>query len=104
MLTGLIHNMTNDTFSVSMNPVEYEEELVYRKMAQIKSKIEEAKDSDDLIVEQLGPLLEMILMDCWWEIAGRISRSKTMFGTGYKVRYELVKNNIDVRTVKGKGK
>ena len=79
-------------------------DMVHKKLNHVKSLLEDEEVSEKDLVQQIGSLLEDILRDNWWEIAGRISRSKTMFGTGYKVRYDLVKNNTDIKTVKGKGK
>ena len=87
-----------------MDETEYDEDILYRKLNSVKTLIEDLNTSQKDLLEQTCSLLERILRDNWWEVGGRISRSKTMFGTGYKVRYELVKNNMDVKTVKGKGK
>ena len=89
-----------------MEQTSTEEEIIHKKLNHVKTLLqeEELQLSDESLVEQIGSLLEYILRDNWWEVAGRISRSKTLFGTGYKVRYDLVKNNTDIRTVKGKGK
>ena len=86
-----------------MNQTEYEEDIVYRRLSCVKTLIEDGNMLEKDLLEQTFSLLETILQDNWWEIGGRISRSKTMFGTGYTVRYELVKNNMDIKTVKGKG-
>ena len=78
--------------------------MIYRKLNSVKTLIEDGNTPEKDLLAQIFSLLEIILRDAWWEIGGRISSSKTMFGTGYKVRYELVKNNMDIKTVKGKGK
>ena len=83
---------------------EYEEDLLFRRLAKVKTLVEEGKVPDNDLIEQVCSLVEIILGDDWWEISGRISRSKAMFGTGYSVRYDLVKNSIDIQTVIGKGK
>ena len=89
--------------TVSMDETEYNEDIIYRKLNGVKTLIEDGSTSEKDLLDQIVSLLERILRDNWWEIGGSISRSKTMFGTGYKVRYELVKNNMDIKTVKGKG-
>ena len=86
-----------------MDETEYDEDLIYRKLNSVKTLIEDGNIPEKDLLAQILSFLEIILRDAWWEIGGRISRSKTMFGTGYKVRYELVKNNMDIKTVKGKG-
>ena len=83
---------------------EYEEDLLFRRLAKVKTMVEEGKIPDNDLIEQVCSLVEIILGDDWWEIAGRISRSKAMFGTGYSVRYDLVKHSTDIQTVKEKGK
>ena len=82
---------------------EYEEDLLFRRLAKVKTLVEEGKVPDNDLIEQVCSLVEIILGDDWWEIAWKISRSKAMFGTGYSVRYDLVKNSIDIQTVIGKG-
>ena len=81
-----------------MNQTEYEEDIVYRRLSCVKTLIEDGNMLEKDLLEQTFSLLETILQDNWWEIGGRISRSKTMFGTGYTVRYELVKNNWSERS------
>ena len=56
------------------------------------------------LIEQVGNILEEIFGDDWWEVGGRICSCKEMLGTGYGVRYDLVKDNNDVRTCAGKGR
>ena len=87
-----------------MDETECDEDMIYRKLNSVKTLIEDGNTTEKDLLEQIFSLLERILRDNWWEVGGRISRSKTMFGTGYKARYELVKNNMDIKTVKGKGK
>ena len=89
--------------TATMDQTEYEEDILYRKLNSVQTMIEDGNTSEKDLLEQICSLLEIILRDNWWEVGGRISRSKTMFGTGYKARYELVKNNMDIKTVKGKG-
>ena len=81
-------------------------EVIHKKINHVKSLLEEEMlDEQEIdLVEQIGRLLENILGDNWWVISGRLSRSAALFGTGYQVRYDLVKNNVDLRTVQGKGK
>ena len=83
---------------------EYEEDLLYRRLCHVKTVLEEGKEDKKDVVEKVCSLLEEILGEGWWEVAGRISRSKTMLGTGYRVRYDLVMNNTDIQTVRVKGK
>ena len=89
--------------TVTMDQTDYDENALYRKLNSVKTLIEDGNTSERDMLEQICSLLQIILRDNWWEVGGRISRSKTMFGTGYKARYELVKNNMDIKTVKGKG-
>jgi len=81
-------------------------EVIHKKINHVKSLLEEEMlDEQEIdLVEQIGRLLENILGDNWWVISGRLSRSAALFGTGYQVRYDLVKNNVDLRTVQGKGR
>ena len=91
-------------YTVSMAQSDYDEDMIYRKLSHVKTLMEDGKLSEKELVEQVGSVIETILGDNWWEVAGRISRSKTMFGTGYKARFDLVQNNTDLQTVKGKGR
>ena len=86
-----------------MELTEYEEDAIFKKVASIKKLFEDENVREKIIIEQMGIIMELVLTDNWWEIAGRLSKSRALLGTGFQVRFDVVKNNVEIRSIKGKG-